>query len=284
MNNFLVRIIKMAIVTIIIILVISFTVLSNDLKRSRNITQTDVLSGQRIGVMSGWESDYFLSVRDDINLKRYDTTAELFMALNYKQVDAVAVDAATLMLAQGSISGLETVGGPFATTQYTTYVKKGDEKTLKEINDFIEAFKKSDEYPTFVEHFYDLDWIKSGQLSEQTGTGEEIAIAYITDYYPFEFITENGTPAGSEIEFAIQFANYYNYRIKWVESTANTAFLDLTSEKAKFIMCSGTDAYRAETLNENSLASMSDGYIDSNIYCVVTKGEVTVMNTDFYGE
>lgn len=284
MNNSLIKIIKLAIGTIFIILLISFTVLSDELKRSRNITQTDALSGQRIGVMSGWETDYFLSERQDITLKRYDTTAELFMALSYKQVDAVAVDAATLMQAQASISGLKTVGGPFATTQYTTYTKKDDIKTLKELNDFIEVFKKSEEYPKFVEHFYDLDWIKSEQLTEQKGTGEEIGIAYVAEYYPFEYVTENGTPAGSEIEFAIQFANYYNYRIKWIKSTTNTAFLDVSSGKAKFIMCSGTDAYRQETLNENSLVSMSDGYIDSNIYCVVTDGDVNVINTEFYGE
>lgn len=282
MNNSLIKIINLGIATIAVILLISFTVLSNDLKRSRSITQTDALSGQRIGVMSGWESDYFLSKREDVNLKRFDTTADLFMALSYKQIDAAAVDAATLMQAQASISGLKTVGGPFATTQYTTYVKKGDDKTLNEINEFIEVFKKSDEYDEFVEHFYDLDWIKSEQLSEQTGTGEEIGIAYVTDYYPFEYITENGTPAGSEIEFAIKFANYYNYRIKWIESTANTAFMDIISGKAKFLMCTGTDAYRAETLDKNAVTDMTQGYIDSNIYCVVTDGNVDVMNSDFY--
>ena len=258
--------------------------LSNDIKYSRSDTKIDELSGKTVGVIIGWESDYLLSDREDINLKRYESAAELFMALNYKQIDVVVVDEATLMQAQGSLTGIKILGEPLTTIQYTIYIKKGDDKTMNEMNEFIDAFKKSDEYEKFVEHYYDLEWIKSGQLSEQTGTGEEIKIAYITDYYPFEYITENNTPEGSEVEFAIQFANYYNYRIKWVESTPNTAYMDIIAGKAQIVLTSATDVYRRETLHENVPISMSQGYIDSRLFCIVADGKISILNQDLFKE
>ena len=91
MNQLIKKIINLIISSFIVIIVLAFGMFYNDIRGSQVVTQTDALSGQRISVMSGWESDYFLSDRDDITLKRYDTTADLFMALNYSQVDALYI-------------------------------------------------------------------------------------------------------------------------------------------------------------------------------------------------
>ena len=284
MENILIKIGKLSLLVVCIILFIGIVVLNNELKMSQTLTETDHLSGQRIGVMSGWESDYFLSDREDINLKRYDSTADLFMALYFNQVDAVAIDQGTLMLANNSISGIKAVGKPLAKTEYTIYTKKGNDKLLNELNSFIEYFKNSDAYDEYVKHFYDLDWLNKEDMSKQSGTGDEIIVGYVIDYYPYEYVTENDLPAGSEVEFAIRFANYYNYKIKWVKSTETTIFTDIASGKVDFGLCCATDAYREETYDEDFRLDMSDGYINSNIYCVVQDGKMNVMNTDFYGE
>lgn len=283
MKSPLTKIAKLYIILLVLAVACALTILVNDFNSMRTIENTDSLSGQRIGVMSGWESDYYLtSTRNDITLKRYDATADLFLALGYRQIDAAALDKATYAQACHSISGLKTVGDPLITTNYTVEVKKGNDELLNEINNFFAYLKQSDEYDEFVEHYFDMDWIDSGEMTKPTGTGKTITIGYPADYYPFEYITPTGEVRGNEVELMTLFANYYNYQLEYREVTSQTCYMDLDTGKIDILIASTNDMYRSETLSPVSPVSMSDGYIESDVYCVVADGEVVVNNTSFY--
>ena len=284
MNQLIKKIINLFISSFIVIIVLAFGMFYNDIRGSQVITQTDALSGQRIGVMSGWESDYFLSDRDDITLKRYDTTADLFMALNYSQVDALAIDTCLYALSLNSISNIKRVGNPLLSFEYTCYTSMTNPDILNNINEFIKIFKQSDEYDEFMEHYYDLEWIDSDDYTKPIGTGEVIKVGYVADYYPGVFITNDGEVKGSEAEFIVRFANYYNYQIDYVEVTESTYGNDLKYGKVDVCICSTNDLYRSELDSNVAFARMSDGFAKSDINCVVIDGKMSVDNGALFGD
>lgn len=284
MDNLLNRFITAISILLICVSVLSFFFFKNDIVNARDIDETDRLTGQRVGVISGWEADYLLSNRNDITLKRYNSAAELFMALSYKQIDAVAVDACTKMICDNSIQGLEIVGDPLDVSNYTLYVRKGNDKLLNDLNNFIVELKQSDYYDTFVEHFFDLDYVENGEYIKPTGTGEVFNVGYVAEYYPLEYATSEGEVRGCEVDFITLFANKMNYQIVYHPVTEENFEMDMKTGKIDTLICSASDLYRVETETEISIVTMTDGYIASNIYCIVSDGDLKILNGDAYDE
>lgn len=277
------RIIALMLGGIAIVVLISFVFLFNDVRNARSIENADKLTGQRIGVISGWESDYYLSNRTDLTLKRYDTMADLFMGLNYKQVDAIAIDSLTYALVKRSINGIKDLEDPLLTTHYCVYVKKHDTEWLNKVNDFIKYFRNSDEYNEFVKHYYDIDWINNGELTEQTGTGDVLKACYIIDYYPYEYVESDGELRGNEVEFLIHLANYYNMKLEFVPASPENFSMVSKNTDIDVVIASVNDMYRVESEKETSPFDMSDGYIESEIHCVVVDGSMEVTNNALFG-
>ena len=73
------------------------------------IDNVNDLEGRRVGVNLAWEADYLLTGREDMELYRYDSTADMLMALNYGKLDAIAVDDTSLRLVLSQVTGLEVV-------------------------------------------------------------------------------------------------------------------------------------------------------------------------------
>lgn len=281
MDNVLNRIIKLVALSVVIILTISFSLFYDDIRNSKDVLNTDELSGLRIGVMSGWESDYFLSSRDDLSLKRYDTSADLLMALNYKQVDAIAIDSSLYALCQNSISNIDRIGEPLHSFYYTYYTYK-DSEILKKMNEFIEIYNQTDEYKEFAEKAFNLDWITSDDYTPETGAGDVIKVGYVVDYYPCIFIDEKGDIKGPEKEYLVRFANYYNYKIEWHEVTESTFMLETKLKKIDIASTAATDLYRSELDSGVSYLGMSDGYLLAQINLVKVNGKMKINNSDLF--
>ena len=75
----------------------------------RPITDVSNLEGRRVGVMLGYEVDYALTGREDLELFRYDTIADMVMALNFDKLDALAVDDLMWKVMSGVSVGLARV-------------------------------------------------------------------------------------------------------------------------------------------------------------------------------
>ena len=63
-----------------------------ELQGYRPIEDIHNLDGRRVGVGLGYSTDYLLTGRDDMALMRYDSTADMLMALRYRRVDAIAAE------------------------------------------------------------------------------------------------------------------------------------------------------------------------------------------------
>lgn len=279
MNDIFKRIVTMFIGSTLFVAALCGTYFYNDVRNHRNIAKTDHLSGQRIGLMCGWEADYFLTPREDITIKRYDTTADLFMALNYNQVDALAIDDSLLSVCKSCISNIDVVGEPLDKFYYTYYTSFDDDINNK-LNSFIKEYKETDEYQDFINKCYDLKWVNSDDYTPETGTGDVINIGYVADDYPGIFIDSYGNIKGPEREFAVIFANHYNYKINWKPITSTTFAMDILSGKLDIAACSANELYRSELDNpDTAFARMSDGYMPSNINVVVATGPISIDNS-----
>ena len=282
MNNLLSRFAKAMIICLIFVAIMCVYIFEDDVANHRVIVETDSLSGQRVGVICGWESDYLLSSREDINLKRFDSSADLFMALNYSQVDAIAIDRSTKIICDNSIRGTKVVGEPLSSTDYTCYVAKNNTKLLNEVNDFIKYFRTSNKYDEFVKNYFDLDYIENGDYIDGTGDGDILVVGYTPDCYPQEYLTPDGQIRGNEIIFLYEFANYMNYQVVYYPITAETYEIDLANGNVDIEFIAATDMYRSETETPISKMSMSDGYVTSDIYCIVSDGKIIIDNGDAF--
>ena len=100
------------------------------------ITDLNDLEGRRVGVNLSWESDYYLNGRKDMELVRYDTTADLVMALKYDKIDVIATDEDMVRLLLSSSTGLEVVEPSFAKVGSIMYFGSDDEELAEDFNEF----------------------------------------------------------------------------------------------------------------------------------------------------
>lgn len=282
MNNVLKKIVALAFLNIVLITILGIGILYDDIRNAREIIDVDYLSGQRIGVISGAEADYYLNDREDINLKRYNSNADLFLALSYRQVDAIAIDDGLYNQSVLSISNLKIIDDPIDYFEYTYYTSKKHTTILDEMNEFIKMYKKTDEYQEFEKKYFDLDWIDSDDYTEPTGTGEELKVGYITDFYPSVFKASNDKPRGPEIEFLVRFANQYNKKLVFAEETESKYSNDLKYGIIDICACKCADVYRDELNKSVPFAGMTEGFMTAKINCVGVDGKMKIKNDDLF--
>jgi len=246
---------------------------------AREIENVDHLTGQRIGVILAYEGDYVLSDREDITLCRYDTEADMIVALFYRQVDAVAttLDAAQYVLSK--TKGLRIAEEPIDANGMATMFQE-DSELMHEFNDFLAVYRETDEYRDYVSRCDSQGYYDGSPVTEETGTGKVIRLGYCIDYVPIIFYdTVNNCVNGSEADIFRRFANYMNYRIEWIEEGEVQAYLDLPAGKIDAMLDGYSDVYREEC-ELDPTTDMSDAYRDSQIVLIEVAdfGSVSVEN------
>lgn len=271
MSNVFKRIIVLFVVCLLSIFILINICFNNEVKNHREIENVDNLSGQKIGVISAYEGDYILTDREDITLLRYDNEADLFMAMCYKQVDAIALtrDNASYFLAK--TTGLKVLEDqPIAKTGMATLFQE-DSKLLHEYNEFLAEYKQTEDYQDYIERVENVEFYDGSPIVEETGTGETIVVGYYPDYIPVAFhdvILDK--PNGSEIEIIIKFANAYNYKIKWEKSSEEGMGAALYAGMYDIGACGYSDVYRDEC-EASPVIDLSDNYRDDEILLMVVE-------------
>ncbi len=267
MRNVFRRIIILAVCSLLFVVTISVVFFRGEMKNAEEIESVDLLTGQRIGVISAYEGDYLLTGRDDITLLRYDSEAECLLALSYKQVDAIAVveDMAEYIMMVST--GLKTVEEPITYSGMATLFMK-DGKFEEDFNEFVKEFRKTDEYQKYIEKVKNDAYYDGSEIIEETGTGEEIRLGYDELYLPVSFTdTKTGKPNGSEVEMFIYYANARNYRIKWEKITEATTAQAIASGTVDAVLIGYSDIYREET-EMSTTVSMSDSYRETAVVLI----------------
>jgi len=264
MNNVFRRIVILFTAIIVSIAAVSTVYLSNLFKEQRVIEDVDHLSGQRIGVISAYEGDYLLSDRKDLTLLRYDTEADLLVALCYRQVDAAALTDDMARYVLRNASGFKINETPIASNGLASLFVEGSEY-MQEFADFLEVFKKSGRYEEYVNKVNNDEYYDGSPLPEETGTGKVLRIGYLPDYMPTVFKDAKTNHAnGSEVEIYIEFANYMNYQIEWFAESETTAVTDIAYKKIDICLAGYSEIYRAEC-DDSPYSDLGPTYMESSI-------------------
>ena len=199
--------------------------------RYNPITDVNNLEGRKVGVNLAWESDYYLTGRTDMELYRYDTTADMIMALKYDKLDALAVDEDTARLILTRSKGLEVVQPAYAVSSSIMYFGSNDEALAQDFNRYLAEYKKTDEYKDMLKRLAEFDGSEYDDPGiAQTGSGKVIRVAADPNNYPRTF-QEPGEEVfkGFDLEILMHYAYERNYRLEIFKSNYDDGVIGLQS-------------------------------------------------------
>ena len=244
------------------------------------ITDVNDLEGRRVGVNLAWESDYLLTGRRDLELYRYDSLADMLMALNSGKLDAISIDDNSIKVVLSQIDGVEVLEPALGVSGYVAYFSPGEEALLEEFNAFVAQWHSSAEYEDYVcrEDAFDGLTFPEAELPPE-GTGRVIRAAYNLDGFPRTFLdTLTDEPSGFDIEVVKRWAAARDYRLELV----GTSYDDMGQETltGRYQLCVG---YISSFYNDDARTSgilVSDSFAETPIHLCQKSGET--INMDDY--
>ncbi len=234
----------------------------------RPITDVNDLQGRRVGLLLAWEPDYLLTGRTDMELVRYDSLADMVMALKTNRVDAIAVDTfAWKRMAVGS-EGLNRVLPACGSFGAILYFNPDGEALKDDFNAFLAEFKKTEAYRdhlTRLENFDGVNYVDPG--IQLTGTGEVLRVAVESEGFPRTFQNAGeDVPTGFDLEALKYFANERNYRMEFTLSTYSDMIIGLQSGLYD-VMAGGMSDVYAEEVNDAGMFTC-DAFDQVSLYFI----------------
>lgn len=195
----------------------------SEFKSYRPITDVNNLDGRKIGVNLGLAADYILSPRDgdDLYLCRYDSAADILLALYYRQIDAICCDSLSWGVMESTTQGFKRCEEYVAMDGFLAYVNPEKEYIRDKLNEFLKYYKTTSAYEAIMKSVNDLSTYGAefGRNSDKNGTGEKVTVAYSADCYPSSYPDTDGTALGYDVELLYDFAAYSNYEIEFVPTS-----------------------------------------------------------------
>jgi ABC-type amino acid transport substrate-binding protein len=114
----------------------------------------DNLTGKRLAVMAGYSSDYLMSKSPyNFDIYRYDTYADMQMALRFHRVDAIAMESDEAHVIC-RLKPIYKVGLVVQDNVEYAYMFNSDRPELrKQFNQFIKEFKQTAEYADLLKRW-----------------------------------------------------------------------------------------------------------------------------------
>ena len=246
----------------------------------RPITDVNDLQGRRVGVNLAWEPDYLLSGRSDLELVRYDSVADMILALKFNKVDALAVDDMIWKVMSVGSLGLRRVDPAFASVGYTIYFSPDGEALRDDFDAFLAEYQQSEEYRDHIARLEAFDG-KSyvGPDIPQTRTGELLRVAIEAEGFPRSFpdpVTDQ--PSGFDLEALRYFANARNYRLEISLSNYVDIVYGLQAGVYDVGVGNLSDVYAQEVIDAGMYPSAAMDY--SGLYFIEKTQPSIRVNTD----
>lgn len=236
--------------------------------RYRPIDDIHDLDGRRIGVSLAWSADYLLTGREDMELMRYNSLADAVVAMCYKRVDAIAIERAFASTVLRSVQGVRIVEAPLATTSMLAFVNKNRPDILSQFNEFVEEFPKTPEYADLMRRVRGIDEEFEERYVAPTGTGPVLRVGMESGIYPFIYYNyEDDAYYGMDAEIITHFANAYNYRIEFTDSSYEAMIQSLVAGRLDICIGGLSEFYREEVELSRG-AFVSEPYMDMDIVFV----------------
>jgi len=190
------------------------------------IRTLDDLKGKQLAVLKGDNAEEFLR-RSSLEGEIVTTTTfeEAFMQLAAGEHDAVVVQklVALQLINRLKLSNLKTVGPPLAefVQSFCFAVKKGDQQLLSLLNEGLSIVVADGTFDSLHKKWF-------GPIEALEHAKSRIVIGGDADYPPYEFLDENGQPAGYNVDLTRAIARQLGIEVEiqlrpWAEIRAGLA-------------------------------------------------------------
>lgn len=211
-----------------------------------------------------WSADYMLSSREDIEVVRYNTVADLVMALRFKKIDKAAMERPFAVEVLNCVDGLRIIDETIATDGLVFAVNNEREDLLNELNEFFSRFKESKEKKELFERLNSTEGYEYHEIENAKGN-RVLSVGLPTDAYPYSYIDfESGNYAGSDLEVITMFANEYGYTLEFTPGIFTTIEIGIGEGEFDVAIGSFCDAAR-EDAEVSEVFMMSDVYMEHEI-------------------
>ena len=246
------------------------------------ITNVNNLEGRRVGVNLAWEADYYLSDRTDMELVRYDNTADMVLALKYDKIDAIALDAETIKVMKSVSEGVEIVEPAVGEVGSIMYFGSDDESLVEDFNKFLVEFKKTggqEDLEKRLDAFDGSEYI--GADIPLTGNGKVLRVAYGPDEFPRVFLNPGeDIPVGYDTEVVKLYANDRNYRLEFYPTSYDDSVVGLQTGKYDILTGYLSDVYADDVKAAGMFTS--DPMFMAKVYLIEKYQKDITSNTEMY--
>ena len=151
----------------------------------------DSLAGKKIGVIIGYSTDYILSGSDyDLDIYRYDSYADMQLALTFHRIDAVALERDEA----GVFCRIEPeyeIGLTVEENIEYAYMFNSDrQELLEQFNGFIQKFKETAEYADLLRRAEEsaVTPFQPKEVKNSVTTDQVLKVAAFDGWEPISYI------------------------------------------------------------------------------------------------
>jgi len=236
----------------------------------------DNLAGKKIGVLLGYSTDYILSGSEyDLDIYRYDTFADMLLALRFNRIDAAALE----MDEAGVFCRIEPeyeIGLTVLKQVEYGYLFKSDRKEiLEQFNLFIQEFKETAEYADLVrrteltaETPYEPKEVKNTATTDRV-----LKVAAFDGWEPISYINAStGAWEGCDVELITHFANSIGAKLELIDMSWEQILIEIVLGSVDMVLCPES-LLMAKDFEKKGDIIMSDAVFLKDIGLVVNEDE-----------
>lgn len=237
---------------------------------------TDDLSGLKVGVLVGYSPDYLLTNdRRGLEIYRYDTYSDMYLALKFNRLDAIATEREDAYFICREEPEFEI--GPAITepSEYGYMFNKDRNELREDFNRFIKEFRKTEEYADMlrrVEATRNAPF-EAKKVENIVTTERVIKVAAFADWEPVSYInTSTDEWEGCDVELITHFANSIGAKLIIEEKAWNQMLIEVANGRVDLILSPDTLLF-AKDLEMSGNIIMSEPVHMKDIVLVIDEEE-----------
>ena len=126
-------------------------------KEDSDITGSDALAGNIIGVQLGTTGDALATEIKDATVERYNKGLEAVQSLTQGKIDAVVIDQATAEAFVKKTEGIKILEEKMSEEEYAIAIKKGNMELVEKMNEAIKELKEEGKIDEIVAKYMDAE-------------------------------------------------------------------------------------------------------------------------------
>ncbi len=242
---------------------------------SNSIKSLEDISDKKIGIFTGTVHDAFVAKKyPKAQVLRYESTADMIMALKCDKVDAAMMDAITARLLLKKNPQLAVLSDDVLKMPLGVGFNKKNPELLKDYNNFLAEIKVDGTYKTIHKRWFEDDAEAAVMpVFSKVNSGKKIVAGVSVDDLPYVAMM-NGEYVGFDIEMIRTFANRRHYQLEIITMEFPSLVAALAAGKVDMISDGiAISPERGEQIN------FSDSYADFNT-AVIYAPKSKIANSD----